>query len=213
MRRSRLICFLLIPFLALACNEQGTNQRNKEAFKEELKSRELKRATEAEISNAAYQQGSRIADIAQGLINKNLKSNDSVMLLLKHYKEVLLTISDSLAPKEHVEIQRIGSRDNEQLDTLEALILDAYLYNVEQKLPVEDNIQEIGKEFYLYTRPIVINDKTCLRCHGEIGQDILDADAESLIQKHPQIPIGHKQGDFIGMWSIQMNRKAIIRAM
>lgn len=212
MRRSKFLYFLVIFFITFACHEQGTNQRENKAFKEELKSRELKRATEAEISNAAYQQGSLIADMAQNFIDESLSSNDSIRILLTHYKEALLVISDSLTQQEDIDIQRLSTQNNAP-DSMESLILDAYLYNIEQKLRVEDNIQEIGKAYFLYTRPIIIDDKTCIRCHGEIGQDLLETDEKYLKKHHPKIPTGYKQGDFMGMWSIKMSRRAIIRAL
>lgn len=212
MRLSSFPYFLLIVSLALACNEQGTNQRNNKAFQEELKSRELKRATEAEISNAAYQQGARIVDIAESLISESLRSNDSIKTLLVHYQDAILAINDSLAQKEDIQVQRISSQYNAP-NSMEGIILDAYLYNIEQSLRVEDNIQEIDKEYFLYTRPIILNDDTCLRCHGEVGADLLEADAKYIEQKHPELPTGYTKGEFMGMWSIKMSRKEVIRAL
>lgn len=212
MRQSIFTSFLWIVFITFSCNEQGSNQRNNKAFQEELKSRELKRATEAEISNAAYEQGARIADIAQDLLNESLQSDDSVMNLLVHYKEALLAINDSVAQKESVEIKRVANH-HEAPNSMEGIILDAYLYNIEQSLRVEDNIQEIDKEYFLYTRPIILNDDTCLRCHGEVGADLLEADAKHIEQKHPELPTGYKKGEFMGMWSIKMSRKEVIRAL
>lgn len=212
MRQSTFTSFLCIVFITFSCNEQGSNQRNNKAFQEELKSRELKRATEAEISNAAYEQGVRIADIAQDLLNESLRSDDSVMNLLIHYKKALLAINDSVAQKENVEIKRIANH-HEVPNSMEGIILDAYLYNIEQNLRVEDNIQEVDKEYFIYTRPIILNDDTCLRCHGEAGTDLLEADETYLKDKHPNLQMGYKQGDFMGMWSIKMSRKEVIRAL
>lgn len=212
MRLSSVPHLLLLVFLTLACNEQGTNQRNNKAFQEELKSRELKRATAAEISNAAYQQGARIADVAESLISESLRSNDSTMALLVHYKDAILAISDSLTQKEDIQVQRIASLYNAP-NTMEGMILDAYLYNIEQGLRVEDNIQVVEDEYFLYTRPILLSENTCLRCHGEVGKDLLEADEIYLKNKHPDIQMGHKQGDFMGMWSIRLSRKIVIRAL
>lgn len=212
MPRSSFPHFLMIVFLTLACNEQGTNQRNNKAFQEELRSRELKRATEAEISNAAYQQGAHIADIAQSLIKESLSPNDSVKALLTHYKAAILVINDSLVQKEETEIQRITSQTNDP-NSMENVILDAYLYNIEHELRVEDNIQEIEQASFLYTRPIIIDDKTCLRCHGEVGVDLLEADVKYLKDKYPDMPMGYKKGDFMGMWCIKISRRAVIRAL
>lgn len=66
-------------------------------------------------------------------------------------------------------------------------ILDAYLYNVAKKLPIESNIQKLGDTVLLFTQPIYFDKSKCKNCHSS-----------------------NKTTDFAGMWSVSMSKKKIV---
>lgn len=215
---SLLIAFL---FFLMSCHEKGTNQINKKAFKEEVKSRELKRVSNAEISNAAYEQGISIVKAAEKIlfsaVHNALAQNDSLAAAIEFYRLAHHTVKDSLALEYNAIINRVSlkntSKTNEP-NELERILLDAYLYNVENKLPLEDNIQEIDKSYFLYTQPIMINSIECLRCHGEIGKDVSNEDYQTLKKYYPNDKaFGYKLHDFRGIWSIKLSKKELIKGL
>jgi hypothetical protein len=88
-------------------------------------------------------------------------------------------------------------------------LYDAYLYNEEHKLPMDDNLQDTKNGFMLYTKPIVLNQQNCMTCHAE-GSTLLP-----MLQKaYPKsVVFNLKKGSLIGMWSISMSQQEIIKRL
>lgn len=210
--------FIICLAFLVSCHEKGNNQLNNKAFKEEVKNKELKRISSAEISNAAYQQGRMIVDSAEqmllSVVHGPLVQNDSLVAALELYRTTSRIIKDSLAANYQVTINRVSlkaaNKANEP-DELEGMLLDAYLYNVENSLPLEDNLQEIDKAYFLYTRPITISSTACLQCHGEI-EAIASENYQALKKYYPgNTAFGYKLNDFRGMWTVKLSKKELIK--
>lgn len=123
---------LISAILWMSCT--GTlsdNQRKK--IKDEMTNSEIKKVTESEITDAAFKYGRQIASI----IEKSDKTLSNKSLL------------DSLNTVYNVEIIAIQP-DNESLRGVEKLLLEAYQTNIQGS----DNIQKMGVDSLLYTKPI-----------------------------------------------------------
>jgi hypothetical protein len=63
---------------------------------------------------------------------------------------------------------------------------------------------------FVYQRPIILSDAQCLRCHGEVGQDISAADYALIKKQYPQDrAIGYRLGDAMGVWRVSFARNGI----
>ena len=80
----------------------------------------------------------------------------------------------------------------------------------EMRTDTTRTISRPSQEVFFYQRPIVLNDKLCLRCHGEIGKDILATDYAAIKQKFPQDQAtGYKLGQQMGAWQLSLRRDGV----
>jgi len=107
------------------------NQRKK--IKEEMTNSEIKKVTESDITEAAFAYGRKIASI--------LEKKDKILT-----NQILI---DSIGNAYNVEVIAIQS-SNANLRGVERLLLDAYQTNTQGS----DNIQKMGIDSLLYTKPI-----------------------------------------------------------
>lgn len=71
-------------------------------------------------------------------------------------------------------------------------------------------VSRSGQELFLYQRPIVLNNKQCLRCHGEVAQDISKADYALIRKAYPQDQAtGYRLGQTMGAWQVQVQRPGV----
>ena len=210
---------LSVGLMLISCGEKTNNQNNK-ALKEEIANREIKKVSDAEIIAAAYYYGNLIADTSQYLyfnsLQKQLQEN-GIQVALKFYNIKGNPVTDSLLSEFDATIRRVSNKPRNTENSpneLEALLLDSYLYNLENDLPLDENIQEVDQNYLLYTKPIVINDQLCLQCHGVVGEDIITEDYNHIKSLYPNDEaIGYKMDDFRGVWSIKLSKKELIKAL
>ncbi len=201
------------------CGEKNNN-RNNPAFLEELANREIKKVADADILKAAYSQGSTISENAQKFIFSQLQEqlqNGDIESALKFCNTNAYPFTDAIAAETNSVVKRTSFKTRNKSnspDSLEAMLLDSYLYNVENNLTLDDNVQKMDEEYLLYTKPILLNNPLCLQCHGEVGKDISLENYEIIKNLYPEDEaIGYKQGDFRGMWSIKLSRKELIKSL
>jgi len=90
-------------------------------------------------------------------------------------------------------------------------VLDAYHYNAENKLSSEDNVQNIGETVILFTRPIVLKEKICFKCHG-FQKQVGDQRLAFLKRKFPNSDVWEQGPDsLLGMWAVSFDKKEFIR--
>ncbi|MDF9801130.1 hypothetical protein OKW21_006393 [Catalinimonas alkaloidigena] len=190
---------ILLPVIMmgsiLGCDSASRKQLDQEAINKEMEQREIKRILPAEIVEGAYKQGNDIAVQAQELAVKLYQSEAGASEGLDSFvnERTLVTI-DSLAKAHNAEIHWVpADAEQLQLSEMEQQLWEAYWYNVENDLPVNDNVQKINEEAYLYTKPMMLNPGLRKKLPG--SEDTL------------------RNTDFMGMWSIQLSKKEIIQAM
>ena len=85
------------------------------------------------------------------------------------------------------------------------------------KLPSEQmrtdttrTIRRESQEVFFYQRPIVLNNALCLRCHGELGQDLSAADYALIKKQYPQDQAtGYRLGQQMGAWQVSLRREGV----
>lgn len=221
MKPSANILFLLISFTILAaCDTGSQNRLNREALQEEMRNRQPKKLSEAQIVNETYEQGRFLSQTAQQSLLKTLQTaidREGVEGAVQFCNLQAMPLMDSLSKSHNATISRtsLQPRNPDNAPTeLEQQLLEAYQYNAEEGLPLEDNVQQIGQEYMLYTKPIVLGSELCLNCHGEAGKDIQPGVLQRIDKLYPNDKArGYSKGDLRGMWSIRFLRKDIVNAL
>lgn len=184
----------VLALCILGCDGTGNQQINREAISKAIEQQEVKRILPAELVEAAHAQGEAIAAQAQEIAVDayQAEANHSGDFLTGGVQEKI----DSLAKARKAEIRWIPADVDSTkvaLSDLEQQIWEAYWYNVENDLPVNDNVQKINEEAYLYTSPMMLDAELRKKLPG--SEDSTDA-----------------QG-FLGMWSIRLSKRAIVQSM
>lgn len=211
--------FLIAAFFT-SCEFTDGNIDGK-TVKEELRHRRIQRLTEGEILEKAMQMGDEITSNAQKTLITQLSAalaKGGTEYAIPFCKLSALNILDSLGKPYQATIRRVSHKARNPIDkpdTVEAVYLDGYLYNLEQKLPLEPNVQVLrSTQEVLYTAPIMLSAPLCLQCHGNPETEINTATLALLKTNYPQDQaIGFKLNEFRGMWSITMSRKELVMSL
>jgi hypothetical protein len=193
---------------------------DREAVKEEMKSRELKKVSDSEIMEKGKEIGISIAQAAQKELQKNLLNaiqENGVEGAISFCNANALDIVKGLEDSMGVKVFRVSQKYRnpvDEPDSIEALILDAYHYNVENELKLEPSVQEENSETLLFTQPIVINNPLCLNCHGKIGSEITESTYDTINYFYPKDKaVNYELGQLRGMWSIRIPKKEIVNLL
>ncbi len=164
----RLLTYYLVfvCFLLESCNMDRRVEGSKEAV-EKMKSMQIKRVTNPQVIEIVDDWGERIVKQAQLQLESVLskpKADFSQLCQLKGTRKI-----DSLASLYAVQISLLGAKDikNPALSTKEQEVMDAYLYNAENKISQISNIQKLGDSLFIYTSPIPLTNRICQKCFGE----------------------------------------------
>ena len=136
------------------------------ALREQIRGLKVKRVTPNQAIMIADDWGKRIVKQAQQELTQALAKNSADGLALCQLKG--LPKIDSLVDLYGVKISLLGAKDvkNAALNPKEQEVLDAYLYNAENKLPQLPNIQKLGDSVLIYNAPVATNEPICARCFG-----------------------------------------------
>ncbi|HBH21807.1 MAG TPA: hypothetical protein DDY13_00130 [Cytophagales bacterium] len=211
---------LLLTVAFFACDMSNRKKVDKTGYQEELKDREVKVVDEAEIFNKASEIGKEIAVSSQKALASQLKKaikEGGPVHAVGFCNTRVNPIMDSLEQQYDAEIKRVSMHyrnPEDQPDGTEKKILEAYQYSLDSGYSLSDNVQKVGSQFILYTKPIVIDNPLCLNCHGEPGKEITQATMQKIDSLYADDKAkNHKFGDLRGMWSITLSKKEIIKAL
>jgi hypothetical protein len=152
---------ITLMLLAVSCTGSLSDEQRKK-IKENMKQGEIKKVTEAEIMEAAFAQGRKVAAQVDRL--DKLLMNEKIL--------------DSLSSAMHVEI--ISLQDNNPaLRSVEKQLLEAY-----QSGGTQDNVQRVGPDSLIYTKPIV-------REHPDGRVEFLKAVGIRMTRKQLVLSINH----------------------
>lgn len=158
--------FFLIGLLFASCHLDQRVEGSKEAV-EKMKSTQIKRVTDSQVIEIVGDWGGRIVKQAQLQLESALSKPQADFSQLCQLKET--TKIDSLAHLYAVQIRLLGTKDikNPTLSIKEQEVLDAYLYNAENKTSQISNIQKLGDSVFIYNSPIPMESLICQKCFGE----------------------------------------------
>ncbi len=206
------VLYILCVFSFIACDREKLDTKR---FKKELDNRKLRHVNMANIMDQAFQSGPIITDTISHAIELSLinvikqKGLDSA---LKYCNAQKYAITDTLTLAFGTEIKRLDARILQKKSDPASALFDAYQYNAENNLPFEDNAQNLKNEYWLYTKAIVLDKPVCASCHGEVGKDVKQDVFTKLNTQYPDRQLwGKKKGALLGMWSLKMQQKALIR--
>jgi|GEM_PF-1299847 len=201
-----------------SCGNLKDKGYDTKAIAEEVKNREIKHITQAQLDAASTEWGGEITRMAQQNLAEVLTgvlSNHPIEEAAAYCQVDSLLKADSLSQRYGASLERSSLRDlspSSPLTTKEREVLDAYLYNAENKLEQRPNVQRLGNQALLYTSPILLQESVCLRCHGEAGKDITPADFQKLTTRYKLDSLVNRHtNDLLGMWRISFNKKEMIK--
>lgn len=183
----------------------------------ELDEREIRVISEGEIVDRAFEFGRMVADSAQANLIKELLAAieaGGVINAIDYCNVNAFPLLQSVSEEYGVEVRRASNKWRNPLDQPneeEAKLLEAYEYNMENDIELSDNVQKIGTDYILYTKPIVIGSGLCLNCHGMEKAQVQAETLEALKSKYPNDnALNHEIGDLRGMWSIKIARRKLV---
>lgn len=162
--------FTLATFVGLffvSCNMEGGRVSGSKEAVELVKNMQIKRVTTQQVVTIVDDWGQRIVKQSQAQLEKALTTsptNATDYCQLQKLPQI-----DSLEKMYSVEINLLGKKDlnNAALSAKEKEVLDAYLYNAENKLSQIPNIQKLGDSSLVYNAPIPLESSICHKCFGE----------------------------------------------
>lgn len=160
------LLLLLITISFTSCQTDYRVEGSKDAV-EKMKSMQIKRVTNTQIVTIVDDWGQRIVKQAQTQLEEALKKSKTDDLQLCQLG--LLPKIDSLEQLYNVKIDILGAKDakNPTLSLKEQEIVDAYLYNAENKISQITNIQKLDDSVFIYNAPIAIENIICQRCFAQ----------------------------------------------
>ena len=160
----RLSLFLVIPALLMACNPDRIKYTNE--LKQEMADKRVKRVTNADLTDAVNSWGGQIVAIAEGEAATKLAAGEPAAGVCTLQE---LPKTQALAKRYGIEISLLRAPDvqSTKLAQKEREVLDAYLYNAENKLPQSSNIQPIGDSMLVYNAAVPVSHPLCTACANQ----------------------------------------------
>lgn len=153
----------------LSCNPDRIKQTDQ--LRQEMADKKIKRVTNADLNETVNTWGQQIVQVVQNELTNKLRAGGSPDSLCR-LKQLPKTIA--LANRYALTIDLMGAQDvkNPRLAPKEREVLDAYLYNAENKLAQQSNIQRIGDSLYVYNAAVPADNPICQTCFGNQQQPL-----------------------------------------
>jgi hypothetical protein len=203
-----------------ACDDTSQRGIDSQEVKQEIRNREIKYITQPQVIDAAFKRGGQIADTLQKALIQHMQKAVAAKSLTEaaaYCKLEQLEAYKQMLEKHSASIKRVRlkvPKHDLQLNEMEKQLLDAYQYNQENKLPLENNVQKSGTEEMLFTAPILVNNTVCLKCHGKVGEQITEQDFQQLQSNYVMEGlVNYEINQPIAIWSILFQRKELIKSI
>lgn len=222
MFRSIFLFLLPLFFLLSGCDIKPKPIAGVKQIAIENERRTVKRIREQDILQAAQEAGDRIVAVAQQEMDRvvpaRLQAEGVAGTLTycrpEHYRSV-----DSLVAEFGGRAQRVSRRPRNQANQAQ-LPVSARLHDLENgPAPAGEPmltgvVQRLSPTDLIYTKPILIRDAYCLRCHGVPGQELSKADNLLMKDAYPDDQAtGYQLGEVRGMWLISFPQKGVVEYM
>lgn len=168
-----------------SCHE--TNTQNTAAVREEMRSREIVHATPGQITERAREMGDSLILYLETTW-KNVQGQFPDSGCQTTFSKAVSLVKEKY--KADIQIIHFSPQALSQAKTkAEREIIDAYLYNREQHLPLEVNLQKDGEKEFLFTRAFIQKAHVPACSFAETPA---------------------KVGDTLGIWSVRMQKRNVI---
>lgn len=166
-----LVSVFAVSFFVLSCNPENRIQQTP-ALRQEIADKKVKRITNIQLTETVDSWGQQLTAIAQKELAATLAQNTTNATTLCQLKGLPKT--QALAKRYSFEINLLGASDvqNPTLPQKEREVLDAYLYNAENKLPQQANIQKINDTLFVYNAAVPTDNIICKACFGSQQQPL-----------------------------------------
>lgn len=214
-------CFWLGIFVILSAAWSCTSDKkvNNDAVRQEIKSREIIKVSDAEIVEKAHEIGNAIAAASKKTLGQNLQKamkEGGPERAISFCNLNAAPLTDSLSKAYGAQIKRVSLKARNLGDIPDATerdLLEAYAFQMNDSIPLQSNVQELEGDIYLFSKPILIDNALCLTCHGTVGTTMNQEIDDLIKSKYPNDQAtGYNIGDLRGMWSIVLNKKNIVQS-
>ncbi len=212
--------FFLVIFISAGWSCTSDKKIDGNVVQEEIKDREIKKISEAEIINKVNEIGNSIATAAKNTLGQNLQKaiqQGGLEHAIDFCNLNAMPLVDSLSKVYGAEIKRVSLKARNPIDlpnAEERLVLEAYAYQWKDSIPLQTNVQPIDENKYLFTKAILVDNALCLSCHGTFDNGMLKETDDFIKIKYPEDhATGYQIGDLRGMWSIIIMKKNVIQTM
>jgi cytochrome c len=153
--------------------------------------------------NQAIQKGAEVSRILVQKLGNELKTqmqSSGPIAALHFCSQNALSITEQVAKESSTSIKRVSIQNRNPINTPtteEQLLLNQWdqLIKSGKQLPMYDYKKRTNGQ-NIYYKPIVINNETCLKCHGDVTVDL----AKAIKEIYPEDKAtGYKMGDLRGM--------------
>ncbi|AHJ95605.1 Tll0287-like domain-containing protein [Hymenobacter swuensis] len=198
---------LLLPLLAACRPDQVEHLSNTKELAVEAANWEVKRIMPKDLLRATRWAGDSLTRTAERELRTVLAQKlqeGGVAAALPYCRPETLPATDSLAKVLQASLSRVSNRSRNPAH-------QASLTAAEQN-PADTtrHVSRPGNELFTYQRPLVLQDKLCLRCHGTVGQDIPVADYALIKKQYPQDQAtGYQLGQPMGVWRVSLQRSGV----
>ena len=155
--------FLVFSLSLTACDPERLQYTRE--LKSEMSEKKPKRVTNAQLNEAVNSWGEQIVAVAEVELTAKIKPGGDQAGLCRLEN---LPKTTALAERYGLSIGLLGAADvtNPRLAAKEREVLDAYLYNAENKLAQQPNIQKIADTLFVYNAAVPIENPICQTCFG-----------------------------------------------
>lgn len=150
----------LIVILLAACNPEPA--QNSKALAQEMRDRKIKRVTPAQLAGTVDEWGKAVVAEAQTALTAELTKRGDKSLCQPTRLAAVRRLEKLYAAR--IDLVSAGDVKNESLPAKEREILDAYLYNAEQKLAQTDNVQKVADTLFVYNAAVPADNVICRTC-------------------------------------------------
>lgn len=203
--------FILMLSLCLGCDDLRRTDKESEAIRQAIKSREIKKVSDVDILNSAKKHGIALSHLLEvelaEILTRSWRENQWSSLALQdglHLKSI-----DSVSRTSQTIVQFIPSGKNVSDAGLEGQLLEAYQYNADQDLPLDESVQMTDDRGYvLYAKPLTFE---MVLGFNTAEEHDLARELKSHLEQVPQDSSTRTRlSRFQGMWSIKVSTKEIV---
>ncbi|KAA9353899.1 hypothetical protein [Larkinella humicola] len=156
-----LICPAFFLFFASACNPE--RNQNTKALVQEMNDNKIKRVTNVQLTTTVDEWGKALVLTTRKVLIRELtkKPGDSTFCNLKNVPAIR-----RLEKQYAITIDLLKAKDvtNPALNPKERDLLGAYVYNAQNKLEQNDNVQKLNDTLFVYNSPVATDDIICKTC-------------------------------------------------